>query len=582
MNNKILVGPLKKFSPNILESYEILGTFFASSNIFIFEPNNFYQNLEKSIIEILEELPENTDIEYIIFWGMDNEIIPDKIENTKYKLIGVLFDITNSFESTINNVDRFDYIICDDNSKNILEHVGYKKAISMPLRAKSSIYENFTPYDFKDIDICFLGSYKNCSEIKSEILSKIADLSDRYNIYFCSQKYAEDYSNIIRRSKIVINFSDNNIAPLSCFEIMASGSLLFTDTNTLDIQNRFIDKIDCIYYNSENIVKLINYYLSNIDKSIEISNNAYEKVSKFTFDNIFSNIISKIESLEFDRKRNFSKKSYIDKKFSIALQSLQSNNESKYIKAESEIKDILEKDENNVEALNNLGVLYAQAYFNLSFSKDKQLIVKAKKLIEKSISLYPEYALARMNLAIIEYKDDNYDIAEKFLNDVIIVITNNPEKSIKYKGFYFTSDNLFDNDIFKLNWEKSLYQFYNSKDELNFALTDLILGKTFEILGDIYKKQYLYELSEEMYKASLQLIEQGFEMTKYNLAEVLFELKKYEEAIENLNSFLIREPFDIKSLEFLLKIYKVNNNTDMQELISKKIDKYKNLIHFSV
>lgn len=576
MSSKILIGPLKRHSQNILESYEVLGRFFTDSNILVFNQNNFYENNEKSIMDILSELPENVEPEYIIFWGIDNEIIPEKIENTKYKLIGVLFDITNSFESTISNIDRFDYIFTDDNSKKILEYIGYKNIISIPLRAKSSIYENFTPFDFKDIDICFLGDYNNCSEEKSNILLKIASLSDKYNIVFCNDKYSEDYSNTIRRSKIAVNFSDNNIAPLSCFEIMSSGSLLFTDNNTVDLHENFINEIDCIYYNEDNIDKLLEYYLSNIEKSIEISLSAYQKVYKFNYDKVFSNIISKIENLKFERKRSFSKKNDIEKKLSISLQSLQSNNESKYIKVEKEIKEIIEKDENNIESLNNLAVLYAHAYFNFSFSKDKQLLIKIRDLFEKSISLYPEYSLARMNWAIIEYREGNYDIAEKLLNDVIISITNLPEKAIKYRGFYFTSEKLFDNDIFKLKWEKSLYQFYNSKEELNFSLTDLILSKTFEILGNIYKKQYAYEISEEMYKASLQIIDDGFEKTKFNLSQILYNMNKYDEAIEYINSLLLREPFEFESLFLLSDIYK--NNIEMYKNINNKIIIYSNII----
>jgi hypothetical protein len=578
MNSKILIGPLKRYSQNILESYEILGTFFTSCNIFVFNQNNYYQNIEKSIMDILSELPENTEPEYIIFWGIDNDIIPNKIENTKYKLIGVLFDVTNSFESTISNIDRFDYIFTDENSKKILEYVGCKNIISIPLRAKSSVYENFTHFDFKDIDICFLGNYNNCSEEKSNILLKIASFSDKYNVLFCNEKYSENYSNIIRRSKIVINFSDNNIAPLSCFEIMSSGSLLFTDSNTIDLQENFINEIDCIYYNEFNIEKLLDYYLNNIEKSIEISLRAYEKVSKFDYDKVFSDIISKIETLNFERKRNFLKKTDIDKNFSIALQSLQSNNDSKYIKVEKEINEILEKEQNNLEALNNLSVLYAHAYFNLSLSKDNQLLITIRKLFEKCISLYPEYALARMNWGIIEYRAENYDISEKLLNEVIMSVTNLPDKSIKYKGFYFTSEKLFDNDIFKLKWEKSLYQFYNSKDELDFSLTDLILSKTFEILGDIYRKQYSYDLSEEMYKLSLQLVDDGFENTKFNLSYVLFKLNKYDESIEYLNSLLIREPFNFEALLLLSDIHKVNNNIELYKDINKKIISYSKII----
>jgi tetratricopeptide (TPR) repeat protein len=183
-----------------------------------------------------------------------------------------------------------------------------------------------------------------------------------------------------------------------------------------------------------------------------------------------------------------------------------------------------------------------------------------------------------MNWGIIEYRAENYDISEKLLNEVIMSVTNLPDKSIKYKGFYFTSEKLFDNDIFKLKWEKSLYQFYNSKDELDFSLTDLILSKTFEILGDIYRKQYSYDLSEEMYKLSLQLVDDGFENTKFNLSYVLFKLNKYDESIEYLNSLLIREPFNFEALLLLSDIHKVNNNIELYKDINKKIISYSKII----
>lgn len=140
----------------------------------------------------------------------------------------------------------------------------------------------------KIIDLSFVGSinYPNRYEI-------LNNLKTKYNIYIdggqrTKQLTPEEYSTIIRSSKICLNFS---LSPCQkyhqtkgrVYEILASKSLLLESKNpsTSQILTPNYDYVE--FNNFEDLCNKIKYYLNNDDKRIQISTNGYN-----TYNNKYS------------------------------------------------------------------------------------------------------------------------------------------------------------------------------------------------------------------------------------------------------------------------------------------------------
>lgn len=138
----------------------------------------------------------------------------------------------------------------------------------------------------KDIDVSFVGSTTGYRSIRGEFLDYISANSKIEVLKAGGQAENpltwQNYANILRRSKISLNFShsidEEHQLKARVIEALASDSLLIENENneTTSFFTPFEDYVT--FSNKDDLIDKINYYLTHEDERRRISRNGYNKV----------------------------------------------------------------------------------------------------------------------------------------------------------------------------------------------------------------------------------------------------------------------------------------------------------------
>lgn len=582
-----LIGPLKR-DPDFKElmlSYEVLGDYAASAEVLTFRPFDLLKgdNPITSFKPIILSIPPDWKIDQLVFWGIENEFIPDDIEEGDYKLIGVILDWSISFESILKNASRFDWLFTDEQGVKYLNKHGITNVSSINIKAFSPyLHRKYLYHSEKSYDIVFVGDFnKEMYQERDKWISRLTKLSSKYKILITNTSFGESYAETLNGSKIAFNFCRNNMINQKTFEIPACNTLMFINEDVENLSSYLKDKEDCIYYNEDNFEELIEYYLQNNEEREKITKKGYQKVQKYTFEYNFENLLSEIEKLDINeirKNRTFNNLSETEKALSKSVQTLQSSNKGKFFIIERELKPITDGIKAPTEALNNLGVSYANGYVFLTNKDQRLLFSRAKNLFDKAISQDPMYAIARFNLATLYYYDQEYQKAEEVFNSVINAISANPIEALQNKGFIYWNSNISAINEFRLKVQEAYYK-SSDNEELTFALCDILLNQTFEMLGDINILRMNIQEAINLYDASVETLD-NFGHAKEKIAHIYFKDGLYEPALQIYSQVLENKPLYIeiqfKKLECLKHLAKDEEfNLLKEELRStlKLIDK---------
>lgn len=178
----------------------------------------------------------------------------------------------------------------------------YKNIFGLSVPQDSSIYNSLNN-DVKDIDVSFIGAIKNERGPIIELLQ-----NNGINVYLSGGRGEngknltfDEYANMIKRSKISLNFNWAYSSPQRkgrIFEIAACGSFMLSNfPEALKGKNGYVfeDKKHFISFTQDNVVEKVKYWLYHDEERKQISNsmhNLYQQ--KFAplpwWNDIFNNI----------------------------------------------------------------------------------------------------------------------------------------------------------------------------------------------------------------------------------------------------------------------------------------------------
>ena len=270
-------------------------------------------------------------------------------------------------------------------------------------------------------------------------------------------------------------------------------------------------------------------------------------------------------------------------------------NEGKLDNAEKMFKTILQVQPNNLDANNNLGLIFYKlgkyeeavirfkkaisinpnfiiAHVNLGASlKNQEKLDEAIKVYEKVIKLKPNYSQSHNNLGVILEFLEKLDKAELSYKKAINLDPN-------YSEYHYNLGNIF----VKLSKFDEALSSYNKTIELKFNHKNAILNR-----GQIFFKKGLYELSLKDFdfcdnkKSRPRSVASLYALGK--IQEIYERLKKYSKS-DNLNlglaafsSFITYKEkrntefnFCTKPLNFI-SISNLSKHIDNYELFNKKL-----------
>lgn len=563
MNNlNILINHNNKNLADIvtLDDYEEIEPL-KYKNLYIF----YISDVNHEFNKVLHRLPKGW-IPDVIILNQPYSLIPVDIDNYDIPIIAFIEDWNVAFEMLIYNLPRFDYIFTDKKGVELFKTLGYNNVEYWPLFPnKCYLIEGLE----KIYDISFAGNMNHSIHYERvHYLKRLTRFSNKYKVRIASNLYTDDnYVRLLNQSKIVFNRTVRGEMNCRCFEAPSCGSLLFVEEENLEIRDFLEDKKECIYYNTNNLEELLEYYLTHEKEREIIAKAGYKKIQEFKQEKMWADLYSKIEKLlragKITRKKKFFNLSKSEQ-----IKAIVSNVYNSGISNSIDfIRNKLEKqihENNDIESLNNLAAILINILPKIKL-KEFQEILKNQiiKYLELAIKEKYDYVIAHYNLGYIYFYIHDFEKSLKSFFNVINLLETDYIKGLSILGICFREFY----DTFKIQWEKTYYDNISDNNKSLKSKSDIILAYTWEQIGDIYFYKNNIEKSLESYKKSFN-IRSDLTFSSFKIAQLLENIdpeesiKYYEQAVKDypldlvISLFLCRYLYKIGRIEKCLEFCK--------------------------
>jgi tetratricopeptide (TPR) repeat protein len=558
---KILLGPVKNNS-SVGKAADSLGIkCFSDSDAGI-----VYNIETDSFQDILNRLPAGWQPDIVIFWAPEYNSIPLGLEKAPCTTIAVVGDWNLGFYAIKENLKKFDWIVTDKAGVEVFKRAGYRNIDYWPMFSFDPDLHKVLPDIKKIYDIVFIGNFNHM--IHSERagwLSRVSKLGSRYNVKLLSGIYGEEYARVLNQAKIVFNHSVRQEMNMRAYEAPACGSMLFIEESNLEVRDFFTDKQECVIYNSENFEQLIDYYLQNDAERERITLAGLQKVQRETHRDHLLRLIGLIREKNLKdikkAKRPFSSLSFNTQAYHNSLTAIQGVTKGSLPLAGKVIAGGLDKTSGDPDLLNALVVLYATTALLLAEDQKKLLLNKSLAILENVLKTSPDAVLLYFNQANIHLHLNSKDKARNSFLKIIELLNSGKDLFKNCYDLYFPRS--YDN--FRVEWEK-ISAYYCSQPELrNDKYMKLLEWQSNQSLGDISLEYGDYLEASDYYsraqvsfpdltsKAGIikalslnksgrtqEAVEAFYQVVEANplqfesyfyLAELLYELKQYEECL---------------------------------------------------
>ena len=568
---RILLGCLdyidKTYYKEALKNYDLKIFSYANADI-EYDPGNV------DFPTILTRLPAGWEPDLVMFFHPEYQFLPIGMEECPYPLIALVSDWNLGFESINNIIGCFDYVFIDKKGVDVFKNAGFNNIEFSPLYAYSPAHHKRYRNIEKLYDISMIGNLNHkVQKERSKWIKRLSLLSSKYRIGVISNIYGEDYVRLLNQSKITFNRSIRGEMNMRAYEAPACGSLLFYEEGNGEIEDILQNGIHCVLYNENNFEDLLDYYLTHDDEREQIIDNAYDKIAIYSYEYQLKNIINRVNDIGLDKlkqnKRLVENKTIVQQHNDRAIHAYYTGVGRALSPAKELLNKAMEIMPDNPELFNNLGVIFLElidiVFFNaneeqqeLSSCLDqeymKKLINNSINALNKAIEIYPEYALAHLNLSSAHVFGKNKDKAIEELNLVIDLLTKDYKKALKYHGIYYP----YSYNDFKREWEQSFIQYNQNIEKLNERLRELILGKAYELLGDLYQSEGSSLKALEAYDNSLNWSING-EIFHY-IGNIHRLSGNKDKAYENLYNAIKTSPFEMDAYMELIGLILQDKN----------------------
>lgn len=218
------------------------------------------------------------------------EVLREVVSNLGIKILSVFVDAKPFSRLEVEILPFVSHVGVIDNIAAFLCHKQFKNIILMYAAVNPSVFYNKELN--RDIDVSFLGSVDphDCKwPMRSEYTRFLRD--NGINVFLgggqataVNKLPVEDYSNILNRSKMSIDFCrDGDKIPclkFRVFEIMSCGSLMLEDWDSEASYFFELGKDFVTYHSKRELLDLIRYYLKHEDERQAIAHSGYTKVTK--------------------------------------------------------------------------------------------------------------------------------------------------------------------------------------------------------------------------------------------------------------------------------------------------------------
>ena len=147
-------------------------------------------------------------------------------------------------------------------------------------------------------DVSFVGSLNDVIHVeRNRWLHRVLQLPGRYTVRVGTGVFGEAYGEFLRRSRIGFNYSFTGDVNMRCFEVPASGSLLFVERTNREAAKWFRDREECVFYGDDDFEELVAHYLDNEGERRAVAEAGWRRVLDYAPDARVPSLVEQLEAL---------------------------------------------------------------------------------------------------------------------------------------------------------------------------------------------------------------------------------------------------------------------------------------------
>lgn len=196
---------------------------------------------------------------------------PLQIEHAPVRTVAVISDWNLYQPQLEHNLARFDVVLSDKRGSHDLVVECAKPLYWGPVYShRPRVHRDLGLA--RDIDIGYFGNLNPAGHPRRHrLLEQISTLSPRWRVEVSGGHSQEDYASLLNRTRIAFNCSIRGEMNLRCFEAPACGALLFMEEDNLETPDIFTHGENAVFYNDDNFMELLTYYLEHEEESAAIA-----------------------------------------------------------------------------------------------------------------------------------------------------------------------------------------------------------------------------------------------------------------------------------------------------------------------
>ncbi len=158
------------------------------------------------------------------------------------------------------------------------------------------VFAEMPPWDgSREIDILFADNLNPAVQReRAQWLAVLARLGRRWRVRLRGPVQGEEYRCLLRRSRIVFQFSAQHRASRQAFEAAHAGALLFQEIGNREVADYFGDRQECVFYGPDNLEELLTYYLENEEERQAVVESARQHAQGCCFEDFWQAHVEEI------------------------------------------------------------------------------------------------------------------------------------------------------------------------------------------------------------------------------------------------------------------------------------------------
>ena len=391
------------------------------------EPDVLYDE-SVPFTQFLEQLPNGFKPDVILFNDLEYKSVFADIAECPVFTAYMINDPQWMWTSIMNLGRCFDALICGPYIARRANACGLNNTVPYLYIGIDESHFDIAQEAFpKTIDISFIGNVSNtCERERIKILTRIASLSGKYSIRYCQEVTEEEYFNIYRSSKIVINRSVYLGLNPRVIESYACWAVPFLEEENQEVRDVFEPDTDIVLYREDNVCEKIAYWLENPNKASELIAKGRAKAAQFTIKNNITQLLEFIQSAKQDqrcRRSITSKQSrdFIHTYVKHLSQSLALDNHAGKIQTIITQTMPSAKDD-STQLANNLAWVYGMVA-DISTDAGKQLLKRCLGIYTKLAQKHPEDAFMAFNTAMAS-RAANISMSEYYFSRTLSILAS--------------------------------------------------------------------------------------------------------------------------------------------------------------